>query len=70
MQKFIGGGCTNHIISLDGLDEYSIKSVIRNEDKDVKDVCEIKNSVITFHQHRKGETQCVMIAGRHSSSCE
>ena len=43
-----GGSFPNHIISLDRLEEDDIKRIIKNGDKDAKDACIIKITVITF----------------------
>ena len=63
-----GGVFPHHIISLDGLEEDTIKKIILNKNKEVQNAYEIKIVVVTFQQYRQGETQYVIIAGRAQSN--
>ena len=69
-KSLLGGAFPNHIIPLDRLDEDTINSIIRTEDRDVKDAYEIKIAVIIFQQCRKGEMPHVVIAIRLQSNNE
>ena len=51
MKKIIGGYQSHH--SFYGLDEGTIKRIIRNQSNDIKDAGEIKKAAINFQQCRK-----------------
>ena len=57
-ESLFGREFPNHVISLNGLEEYSIKRIIQNKNKLAKDTCEINITVTIFQECIKSETAC------------